>query len=276
MIFFLNKGLILEQVIVKALQDYFNTIGLASFYKNVTISVTNKHPFARLLRNSINGEKPQASLFPVVVVSTLDDEKPGELSGLVETELTELTPEDVNAPEPGAKSPLEESGYMMITPEKYAAIRDVVNENGRVYGVSCKIHRQDRISIEIWAENIQLKNELYEAIRLFVCGWMRESLEKLYEENGFALFDETVRGQRSNNANMDFGTVLWGSYITFEADYTIKQIIIDTDLVDGNIDFMEVINHVKGQAGTSRSVIIGGGDCAASGGPESDGGESGE
>jgi hypothetical protein len=271
MIFFLNKGLILEQVIVKALQDYFNTVGIAGFYKNVTVSVTNKHPFARLLRNSINGEKPQASLFPAVVVATLDDEKPGELSGLVETGLTELTPEDVNAPEPGAKSPLEESGCMMMTPEKYAAIRGAVNENGRVYGVSCKIHRQDRISIEIWAENIQLKNELYEAVRLFVCGWMRESLEKLYEENGFALFDETVHGQRSNNANVDFGIALWGAYITFEADYTIEQIVIDTDLSDGNIDFMEVINHVKGQAGTSRSVIIGGGNS-----PESGGGESGE
>jgi hypothetical protein len=113
-----------------------------------------------------------------------------------------------------------------------------------------------------------LKNELYEAIRLFVCGWMKESLEKLYEENGFTLFDNTVRGQRSNNANVDFGIELWGAYLTFEAEYTIEQTVIDTELVDSNIDFMEVINHVKGQAGTTRSVIIGGGDSAESGGAE--------
>jgi hypothetical protein len=267
MIFFLNKGLVLEQIIVKALRDHFNTLGLADFYKGVTVSVTNKHPFARLLLNSINGEKPGASLFPAVVVASLEDEKPGEMAGLTEVVAIKLLPEDVNPPEPGAKSPLEESGYMMMTPAKYSAIRNAVNERGRVYGISCKIRRQDRIAIEIWAENIQLKNELYEAVRLFVCGFMKESFEKLYEENNFSLFDNTVRGQRSNNFNGEFGVELWGSYITFEADYTIRQTVIDTEIVDGNIEFMEVINHVKGQAGTSRSVIIGRGDGAESGNP---------
>ncbi|GHV80180.1 hypothetical protein AGMMS49944_19710 [Spirochaetia bacterium] len=267
MIFFLNKGLILEQVIIKSIQDYFNVVGIPEFYKGFTVNVTNKHPFARLLLNSITGEKPSASLFPAVVVSTLEDGKPGELADLVDTSFLELMPEDVNAPE-GGKSPMEAREYMMMTTKKLDAIRLAVAEKGHVYGISNFIRRQDRISIEIWAENIQLKNELYEAIRLFVCGWMKESLEKLYEENGFALFDNTVRGQRSNNANVDFGIELWGAYITFEADYTIEQTVIDTELVDSNIDFMEVINHVKGQAGTTRSVIIGGGDSAESGGSE--------
>jgi hypothetical protein len=264
MIFFLNKGLILEQIIVKALQDYFNTVGLSSFYKGVTVSITNKHPFARLLLNSINGEKPQESLFPVVVVSTLDDGKPGELAEIIQIDGVELTPDYVNPPaeHPNEKSPMEKAGFMMMTPAKYQAIRDAVNEKGHVYGVSSKVRRQDRIAIEIWAENIQLKNELYEAVRLFVCGFMKESFEKLYEENDFSLFDNTVCGQRSNNFNGEFGIALWGSYITFEADYSIEQTVIDTDLVDENIEFVEVINHVKGQAGATRSVIIGGGDGA--------------
>jgi hypothetical protein len=268
MIFFLNKGLILEQIIVKALQDYFNTVGIADFYKGVTVSVTNKHPFARLLLNSINGTKPQASLFPAIVVATLDEGKPGELAGLVEIDGVELAPDYVNPPEesPDEKSTMEKAGFMMMTQAKYQAIRDAVNQKGHVYGVSAKVRRQDRIAIEIWAENIQLKNELYEAVRLFVCGFMKESFEKLYEENNFSLFDETVRGQRSNNFNGEFGIELWGSYITFEADYTIEQTVIDTDLVDENIEFLEVINHVKGQAGTSRSVVIGGGDGTESGG----------
>jgi hypothetical protein len=275
MIFFLNKGLILEQIIVKALQDYFKTVGIADFYKGVTVSVTNKHPFARLLLNSINGEKPQASLFPAIVVATLDEDKPGELAGLIEIDGVEITPDYVNPPEehPEEKSPIENAGFMMMTQTKYQTIRDEVNKKGCVYGILAKVRRQDRIAIEIWAENIQLKNELYEAVRLFVCGFMKESFEKLYEENNFSLFDDTVRGQRSNNFNGEFGIDLWGSYITFEADYTIEQTVIDTDLVDENIDFMEVINHVKGQAGTSRSVVIGGGDGAASSGAESGGGD---
>jgi hypothetical protein len=272
MIFFLNKGLVLEQLIVKALRDYFNTLGLSGFYKGVTISVTNKHPFARLLLNSLTGDKPKASLFPAVVVATLDDDKPGELEGLIEIDGVDLKPEYVNPPEPGEKSPLEDEGFMMMTPDKYQAIRDAVNQKGHVYGLITKVRRQDRIAIEIWAENIQLKNELYEAVRLFVCGYMRESFEKLYGANDFALFDHTVHGQRSNNFNGEFGIELWGSYITFEADYSIEQAVIDTDLADENIDFMEVINHVKGQAGTNRSVIIGGRDDAEPEGAGPDGG----
>jgi hypothetical protein len=262
MIFFLNKGLILEQIIVKALRDYLNTLGIADFYKGVTVSVTNKHPFARLLLNSINGTKPQASLFPAIVVATLDEEKPGELVELIETDDVDITPDYVNPPEeqPEEKSPMEKAGFMMMTQAKYQAIRDAVNQKGRVYGIWAKVRRQDRIAIEIWAENIQLKNELYEAVRLFVCGFMKESFEKLYEENDFSLFDDTVRGQRSNNFNGEFGIELWGAYITFEADYTIEQTVIDTDSVDENIDFMEVVNHVKGQQGTTRSRIIGSDD----------------
>jgi hypothetical protein len=204
------------------------------------------------------------------VVATLDDEKPGELAGLVEVGGVELAPDYVNPPEdrPDEKSPMEKAGFMMMTQAKCQAIRDAVNQKGRVYGIQAKVRRQDRIAIEIWAENIQLKNELYEAVRLFVCGFMKESFEKLYGESDFSLFDDAVRGQRSNNFNADFGVELWGSYITFEVDYTIEQTVIDTDLVDENIDFMEVINHVKGQAGTSRSVAAGGGDGAESGGAD--------
>jgi hypothetical protein len=265
MIFYLNKGLILEQMIVKALQDYFNTMGVPDFYKSVTVNVTNKHPFAQLLLNATKGTKFNLSLFPAVVVATETDEKPGELAGLIETDGVDLKPDYVNPPEPGAKSPMENEGFMMMTPAEYQAIRNAVNQKGHVYGIWTKIRRQDRIAIEIWAENIQLKNELYEAIRLFVCGYMKESFEKLYEENDFSLFDNTVHGQRSNNFNVDFGIDLSGALITFEADYSIEQTVIDTELVDENIDFMEVINHAKGQAGATRSVIIDGGDSAEPG-----------
>jgi hypothetical protein len=78
-----------------------------------------------------------------------------------------------------------------------------------------------------------------------------------------------VRGQRSNNFNVDFGVDLSGALITFDADYIIEQTVIDTDLDDENIDVMEVINHVKGQAGTARSAVF---DYSAAG----SGGEDGE
>jgi hypothetical protein len=277
MVFYLNKGLILEQVIVRALGEYFSVSGAYDFYKNVSLNITNRHPFAKLALDAAKGARSGISLFPAIIAATESDDKPGELENLVDVSGVKLTIEDVTPGETeGAPSPLEEKGYMMMTPGKLAAIKEAIETNGQVYGVSIFIRRSDHIAIEIWAENIQLKNELYELIRLFVCGFMKESFEKLYAENNFSLFDDTVHGQRSNNFNVDFGIDLSGAMITFEVDYMIEQTVIDTDLVDENIELLEVINHVKGQAGTNRSVVIGGGDGAASGGAESGGDDTGE
>jgi hypothetical protein len=115
-----------------------------------------------------------------------------------------------------------------------------------------------------------LKNELYELIRLFVCGFMMDYLAEQYREffteldageSPLAIFDSSVRGQRSNNFNVDFGIELSGAHITFDADYIIEQSVIDTELVEINDNLLlEVINHVKGYADTTREWIIGPGD----------------
>jgi hypothetical protein len=246
MIFYLNRGLILEQEIVKALKNYLATAGVKEYYKNFTINVTNEHPFARLLTDTTASKK---SLFPAIVVATEEDEKPEQLTNLVEADGVTLEPEDID---------LLAGRYFMMTPKKVDAIREALEVNGgKLYGVTKTIRRQDHISIEIWSENIQLKNELYELVRLFVAGWMIDYFQKLYEEYALTIFDNTVRGQRSNNYNVDFGIELAGAHIAFDADYAIEQTVIDTELVDANNIILEVINHAKNESGTTRSRIIG-------------------
>jgi hypothetical protein len=172
---------------------------------------------------------------------------------------------------------------MMMTPKKMAALRAEMDArtDKRIYGATAFIRRHDRISIEIWAENPQLKNELYELIRLFVCGFMKDYLAELYKEffrelmedseSPLVVFDSSVRGQRSNNFNVDFGIELCGAHITFEADYIIEQSIIDTEIVEINDNLLlEVINHVEGYPDTTREWIIGPNDPAGNGGVNGD------
>jgi hypothetical protein len=231
MIYFLNRGLILEQEIVKALKKYLSIIDVPGFYKNFTVSVSNEHPFARIMLSEFP-EKDAASLFPVVVVATEDDGKPGELVDAVDFQYFTLEPADIvdKNDEPGSSA--VEKRYMMMTPKIMNDLRSAMNSrtDKHIYGATQFIRRRDHISIEIWAENPQLKNELYELIRLYVCGFMREYLEKLYREyfteleegeTPLAIFDSSVKGQRSNNFNVDFGIELSGAHITFDADYII-------------------------------------------------------
>ena len=267
MIFFLNRGLILEQEIVKALKKYFSIIDVPGFYKNFTVSVTNEHPFARMLLSS-SPDKDATSLFPAVVVATEDDSKPSELMNVVDTQYLTIEPADIEPKDDGGKSDIEDR-YVMMTPKKMGELRAAMDArtDKRIFGATSFIRRRDHISIEIWAENPQLKNELYEIIRLFVCGFMRDYLAKLYKEffkeldegeSPLAIFDSSVRGQRSNNFNVDFGVELSGAHITFDADYIIEQSVIDTDLVEIHDNLLlEVINHVKGYGDTTRGWIIG-------------------
>jgi hypothetical protein len=267
MMFFLNRGLILEQEIVQALKKYFSISGVPDFYKNFTVSITNEHPFARMALSE-TPEKDAVSLFPVIVVATEDDAKPTELSDVIDMQELTIEPQDIAEKEGGLPSDVEKR-YIMMTPSKMSALRAEMDtrKDKRIFGITYFIRRRDHISIEIWAENPQLKNELYELIRLFVCGFMKNYLDKLYgeffkelEEEGespLVIFDSSVRGQRGNNFNFDFGIGLSGAQITFDADYLIEQSVIDTDLSDGGNLLLEVINHVKEYQDTTREWIIG-------------------
>ena len=284
MIFFLNRGLILEQEIVKALKKYFSIIGVPEFYENFTVSVSNRHPFARMCLSDAP-EKDAASIFPVVIVATEDEGKPTELSDVVDSQAMTLEPADIETKKDGGPSDVE-ARYMMMTPAKMSTLREAMDarKDKRIFGVTQFIRRRDHIAIEIWAENPQLKNELYELIRLFVCGFMKDYLAELYkkfftetdedEEGPLVVFDSSVRGQRSNNFNVDFGIELSGGQITFDADYIIEQSVIDTEVGDINDNLLlEVINHVKGYADTAKEWIIGPDDAPGAGGtpPAGDG-----
>jgi len=286
MIYILNRGLILEQEIVKVLKKYFNILRVPKYYKNFTVNITNEHPFARM-ELSETPEKTAASLFPAIVVATEEDVKSAELRNLARTDSLTIEPVDIAASKEEGKedgpSPLEKR-YMMITPEIMAELREAMGSRSekKIYGQTNFIRRQDHVSIEIWAENPQLKNELYEHIRLFVCGFMKDYLGELYkkyftelaseEETPLVITDSSVRGQRSNNYNLEYGIELTSGQIAFDADYIIEQSVIDTEIEDPNNFLLEVINHAISYEETTRTWIIGSDDP---GDEESGSGESG-
>jgi hypothetical protein len=272
MIFFLNRGLILEHEVVKAMKKYFDITGVPDYYKNYTVNITNEHPFAKMYLTEAP-EKTAISLFPVVVVATESESKPPELNNLVDgAETISIEMDDITPDGEDGKS-LIERRYDMITPLIIKRLQDAMDKRKekRIHGASMYIRRRETICIDIWAENPQLKNEIYELVRLFVCGFLRDYLADLYRryfnelgegQSPLVIFDSSVKGQRSNNYNLEFGIELCAGQITFEADYIIEQTIIDTEIVDTNNILLEVINHVKGHELTTRERIIGADDTS--------------
>jgi hypothetical protein len=223
MMYFLNKGLVLEEEIVKSLKKYFSSLDIDKMFANYTLNITNEHPFAQFLDNQ--GESSSPGLFPAIVVTSETDDHIHGGSRLLEIEPRILEPSDVDQ--------LIPYGYL-LDPETVERIRGEFAERNELYGTTFIIRRTERISIQIWSDNLQLKNYLYEMIRLYILGALHEEMEFFRKGNNLKIFDETVTGQRSGTYSNVYGIILYGSNIVFDADYMIEQTFIDTELIKLN------------------------------------------
>jgi hypothetical protein len=239
---YLNRGLIIEQAVVDLVHKYLETMKIDEIYPQNHVHATLNHPFAYLFKEQGN---KAADHFPAVVISTYDDDKDRELNALrpqtqgAELRPVEYTGEDIGQilniyePEPVNGKKVRLPGVCAVASgESVNAIFKRLETKKCVYGYSLRAYRTDRVSVEIWAENIQVKNELYEQLRLFVLGDLRTRLAGKYQFFDPKIDDDTVRGQRSGVFNIDFGIVLAGADIQFEITYAIEQNVLDTDWDD--------------------------------------------
>ena len=256
-VYYLNKGVILEQAIKSLIHDYLETVDVDEIYRNFHVEVTNSHPFASLY---LHNNSKAADSFPAIVVSTQNDGKTAQLSqlsaeirtvGLTAADIENLTSNkykkdftDITGKKhkAGEKIP----GYCAVTSKRIKEeLIKAAEETGYVYGYDVTARRTDRIGIDIWADNDQVKNELYEMVRLFVTGGLPIVLSAIYSDFDPSIFDDSLNGQRSGNYNLDFDVQLSGSMITFDVNYCIKQIIIDTAIQTIQGIIPEVHDYVK-------------------------------
>ena len=256
-------------------KTYIERLHLDSVYNNFHIQVTNEHPFAHML---IEDNTKAQDTFPAIVITSHSDGEVPDLSNLMEVshgikitskELDEIfetyTRPRTRINEDGETeivkrkdgSVVRESvpGYVLIYDEErinklkeIADSRSTATEEGGIYGIKVDTRRRDNISVEIWCENDQLKDELYEHLNLFFTCSLDRILNEKFKMFDCAIFGNKVSGERSSNYNYDFDVLLSGSHITFSVDYNVSQIILDTDIENITTEiFWEVINHVKNE-----------------------------
>ena len=274
MIYYLNLGFILEQALLDVTKTYIERLHLDSVYNNFHISVVNEHPFAHMMLE----DSPTANdTFPSVVITSQSDGEVPDLANLMEmnhgvkvtsqdldelfaasrrpkTRINENTGEIEVVKKRDGKTVMETvPGYVLIYDEErinqlkeIADSRTTAEETGGIYGIKIDSRRRDNISVEIWCENDQLKDELYEHLNLFFSCSLDRILQEKFKMFDCAIFGNKIHGERSSNYNFDFDVMLSGSHLTFSVDYNVSQIILDTDIENITTEiFWEVINHVK-------------------------------
>lgn len=273
MIYYLNLGFILEQALVDVTKTYIDRLHLDSVYNNFHIQVTNEHPFAHMM---IEDNTRAGDTFPAVVITSQTDGEVPDLTNLMEishgvkltsADFTSIFEEstrpktfiDANGETQVLRrrdgSVVRENipGFVLVYDEErinelksIADSRTTETEEGGIYGIKIDSRRRDNISVEIWCENDQLKDELYEHLNLFFQCSLDRILHEKFKIFDCAIFGNKIHGERSSNYNYDFDVLLSGSHLTFSVDYNVSQIILDTEIEKLTKEiFWEVINHVK-------------------------------
>ena len=273
MIYYLNLGFVLEQALVDVTKTYIDRLHLDSVYDNFHITVVNEHPFAHMM---LEDKTTANDTFPSVVITSHSDSEVPDLTNLMEmmhgVKFTSKDFDDLFLTYTRPKTRVKENGeteivhkrdgsivrepvpgYVLIyDEERISKLKEIADsrtkgeEIGGIYGVKVDARRRDNISVEIWCENDQLKDELYEHLILFFQCSLDRILHEKFKMFDCAIFGNRIHGERSSNYNFDFDVTLTGSHLTFSVDYNVSQIILDTDIENLTTEiFWEVINHVK-------------------------------
>ena len=273
MIYYLNLGFVLEQALLDVTKTYIERLHLDSVYSNFHISVVNEHPFAHMMLE----DNPRANdTFPSVVITSQSDGEVPDLANLMEinhgVKLTSQDLTDLFKQAVRPKTKINDNGETVVVKRKDGTVvmetipgyvliydeerinelksiadsRTTAEEEGGIYGIKIDSRRRDNISVEIWCENDQLKDELYEHLNLFFSCSLDRILHEKFKMFDCAIFGNRIHGERSSNYNFDFDVMLSGSHLTFSVDYNVSQIILDTEIEKITTEiFWEVINHVK-------------------------------
>lgn len=211
--FILTKIPIVEDLLVAAFRAYLKEIRFAEQYPHhKNIGVSNDHPFERLL----SGEGDAPDIFPsVTIVSSNDSETPGMAKGWA---ASELRPEDMQE--------FAAQGWYVADSAKNDLIAALA-QKGSIFGLSHSTLWRDSAAFEIWTENIQVKNDIYNLVLGFLTG---PKVIELHNEHGLVIHSNSLQGQRSGYYNYDFGRALYGGRIGLSVDYPVLQAVYDTEI----------------------------------------------
>lgn len=207
-----------DMALVQAVRDFLNvTIGWAELYpKYGTVRVSSNHPFVELLDQQVNGGKLPSNLFPSVTIASVQDSMmtgytlpDGEYVPIQLADLQEIDPT---------------RGYL-ISPSQLTALENYLQGNPQSpVSKLIDVVRTHAMALEIWADNLIVKNKLFDLIVMALSGPIRFALKG----TGITIKAEEIRGQRTGNYNTDFGKLYYGANINFSVDVDYWQIAVDT------------------------------------------------
>jgi len=211
-----------EEIIVGELKKYFfEEVRFKDIYPNFgNIRVSGVHPFVYLIDAEINDKPLPQGLFPSITVISDNDQKNPEIDIATLLEDVKITSAEV--------SDIKENKEAYIISEKDLQILDNLTQgDDSVFAQGMNQNRRASLVVEIWSQNMKVKNRLYDLTLTFFIGKRRFTLKSDYD---IVIDEKSVSGERSGNYNYDFGKTIYGGILRMSVDYVIAQYEVDTEL----------------------------------------------
>lgn len=190
-----------ENYMIEALQKFMVEIQFSEMYPNFgNVRVGAVHPFALLLFQEVLGQKIDLSVFPSITIADNSESETGMELGRDRNQFM-ITKEDVvNMEGHRNEGTLNISDAALARLNSAIAVRPLMAEHA-VYST------QHTVNINIWAENRDITNAIYDMVMLYI-NFSRRELHNA----GIDIL-EAITGNRTGDVNMDFGALLYGSNI---------------------------------------------------------------
>ena len=220
----------IEEILQFHIQKYFKDIKFSenwTRYKSVNVSLIHPFEYFYAKLNGIESVQEELAkgkkLFPSVTI--ISDSENAAYSEIVNESVCTLDKYFIEDLKNDLALPVDERMFQ-VAESDLQTLESLDNVNFVRSDVNCRTH----IIIEIWADNLILKNRLYDLIDLFLKANGRFDLGR---NAGLEIMDGTVKGQKGSLYNFDFGKTIYGANIDFDVIYQKVQFNSDIQVSNG-------------------------------------------
>lgn len=216
-----NPEIILPPLIL----EYLTKVGFNSMFPNFQgVRVGAEHPFWTFEYNALNGAAYDLNILPSITIKDAQDTETFDTLGMNyqpvsinSTFVAELVPQLFDAS--------DNSGFLVTSSANISTLQAATQSGATINGLKRMWTARHTIQFEIWADNKNITSLLYNAMDSFVL----DSLEALH---ALSIDFQDISGSRSGDVNLDYGRVLWGASLVFNAFIRSGVMEIDVNLED--------------------------------------------
>lgn len=209
-----------EKSLSRYLRDFLQTVGYSELFPNFdNIRVSTVHPFVILLSQEVLGTSQKVNVFPSITVvdSTMAED--------VEVLGDELIQAVWTAEDMAQMDGLRQQKLVYVSDSGWTRLQERLAEKNELIGITRQYHTSHSIDFNIWSENKDITNFLFD----MVCHFITQKRNDIHENLGYDL--SNIQGRRSGDINLDFGKLLYGANVTISMAFNHRATLFDTAAV---------------------------------------------